>query len=545
MGWADFGKALYLNYSTAAGMLAETKLALRKEESGDRQVALQEQMHKDQMAYNNAKLVLDEWVESREQIKRDEELQYKQEFFEWQKGETARADGKRVKDAKSQVQVAREQAQNEQKITDDAAEKKRAQIQQDRAQLKKDYMGLGMSEEDAEVTANENVPDGVESGIVTTALNRQKLRELYPHKSEAEISEIYQRIYEPKSEAELSESVEYATDFRHIDQMEVDGLDKETADGLRRGVYNRIGGPDSALQEELNAIDAEYGTEGRTPDLERHGRARDELLGVTAPAAGAKPPTDNPEVNDMINRYEDGSDNQQLTAMLVLGDDGAGSELASLGIFDIMLRGRNNISEYSPEDISVISQMIARAGSEGIGGEAVQDLNVANQLIGEELPRLYGVYQDLKSKGHDVGKVAQTDETLAEVTGGTSNPEVGRFQREMSQLLQEFLRLGTGAVLGGGEIRRTPESPSNDEVGYEVSDVLFRSLAGYTADRAESLFVDVAGAKWGGEAARNLYKETFGIYADLEKKIPNPHIDKTVDNVNRVRSRRGKGKTDE
>ena len=32
MGWADFGRALYLNYSTAAGMLAETKLALRKEE---------------------------------------------------------------------------------------------------------------------------------------------------------------------------------------------------------------------------------------------------------------------------------------------------------------------------------------------------------------------------------------------------------------------------------------------------------------------------------------------------------------------------------
>ena len=545
MGWADFGRALYLNYSTAAGMLAETKLALRKEESGDRQVALQEQMHKDQTAYNKAKLVLDEWVETREQIKRDEELQYKQEFFEWQKGETARADEKRVKDAKSEVQVALEESQNEQKITDDAAEKKRAQIQQDREQLKKDYMALGMSQEDAEVTANENVPDGVESGIVTTARNKQKLRELYPDRSEAEIHEIYQRIYEPKTEAELSESVEYATDFRHIDQMEVDGLDKETADGLRRGVYNRIEGPDSALQEELNAIDAEYGPEGRTPDLERHGQARDELLGATAPAAGTKPPTDNPEVNDIINRYEDGSDNQQLTAMLVLGDDGASSELASLGIFDIMLRGKNNISEYSPEEISVISEMIARAASEGASGEPVQQLSVANQLMAEQLPRLYTVYQDLKSKGHDVGRIAQIDETLAEVTGGTSNPEVGRFQREMNQLLEEFLQLRTGAVINEGEIGRAHEGAPNYEVDYEVSDVLFRSLAGYTADRAESLFVDVAGAKWGGEAARNLYKETFGIYADLEKKIPNPHIDKTVDNVNRVRSERGKANADE
>ena len=95
MGWADFGRALYLNYSNAAGMLAETKLALRQEGSADRQVALQEQMHKDQRAYNEAKLVLDEWIETREQIRRDEELRYKQEFFEWQKGETARADEKR------------------------------------------------------------------------------------------------------------------------------------------------------------------------------------------------------------------------------------------------------------------------------------------------------------------------------------------------------------------------------------------------------------------------------------------------------------------
>ena len=550
MGWADFGRALYLNYTNAAGMLAETKLALRKEESADRQVALQEQTQKAQTAYDKAKLVLDEWVETREQIRRDEELRYKQEFFEWQKGETAQADEKRRKDAKSQVQVALAQAQNEQKVRDDAAEQKRAQIQQDREQLKKDYMALGMSQEEAEVTANESVPDAaVESKIVTTALNKQKLRELYPDRSEAEIHEIYQRVYEPKTEAELSESVEYVKDFRHIAQMEVDGLDKETADGLRRGVYNRIEGfgrsRDSTLEEELNAIDAEYGHEGRTPDPERHRQAGDKLLGAASPVTDMKPPTDNPEVHDIINRYEDGSDNQQLTVMLALGDDGVSAQLASLGIFDIMLKGKHNISEYSPEEISVISQMIARAASEGASGEFLQKLDVANQLIAEQLPRLYAVYQDLKSQGHDVGKVAQIDETLAEVTGGTSDPEVRRFQREMNQLLEEFLQLGTGAVLSGGEIWGAMEEAPNYEVENEVSDLLFLSLAGYTADRTESLFVDVAGTRWGSEAARNIYQETFGIYKDLEKKIENPHIDKTVDNLNRVRSGRGKGNADE
>ena len=381
MGWADFGRALYLNYSNAAGMLAETKLALRKEGSADRQVALQEQVHKNQMAYDKAKRVLDEWVETREQIKRDGEVRYKQEFFEWQKGETARADEKRVKNAKNEVQVALAEAQNDQKIRDDTAEKKRAQIQQDREQLRNDYIALGMSQEEAEVAATENVPDVVESSIVTVARNKQKLRELYPDRSESEIHEIYQRVYEPKSEAELSESIEYVTDFRHIDQMEVDGLDRETADGLRRGVYNRIEGlgrsQDSTLEEELNAIDAEYGPEGRTPDPERHRQVGDELLGAAFPAADTKLPTDNPEVHDIINRYADGSDNQQLTVMLALGDDGASSGLASLGIFDIMLKGRNSISEYSPEEVSVISQMIARAASEGVAGDSVQRLDVA------------------------------------------------------------------------------------------------------------------------------------------------------------------------
>ena len=546
MGWADFGKALYLNYSNAAGMLAETKLALRTEESADRQVALQEQVHKAQMVYNKAKLALDEWIETREQIRRDEELRYKQEFFEWQKGETARADEKRVQDAKIEVQVALAQAQNEQKVRDDASAKKRAQIQQDRSQLTKDYMELGMSQAEAEVAAAENVPDAVESSIVTVARNKQKLRELYPDRSGSEIHEIYRRVYEPKSEAELSESVGYATDFRHIDQMEVNGLDKETADGLRRGVYNRIEdsgrGRDSTLEEELNAIDAAYGPEGRTPDPERHRQVGDELLGAVYPVTDTKPPTDNAQVYEIINMFEDGSDNQQLTVMLALGDDGVSSELGSLGIFDIILKGKNNISEYSPEEISVISQMIARAVSEGVGGESVQRLDVANQLIAEQLPRLYAVYQDLKSQGHDVGKVAQIDETLAEVTGGTSDPEVRRFQREMNQLLDEFLRLGTGAVISGGEIRGAMAEAPDYEVENEVSDLLFLSLAGYTADRTESLFVDVAGTRWGSEAARNIYRETFGVYDDLGKKIENPYIDKTVDNLNHVRSGRGKGK---
>ena len=409
-------------------------------------------------------------------------------------------------------------------------------------------MVLGMSQEAAEVTAIENVPDAVESGIVTVARNKQKLRELYPDRSESEIHAIYQRVYEPKSEAELSESVEYATDFRHIDQMEADGLDKETADGLRRGVYNRIEGAgrsrDSTLEEELNAIDAEYGPEGRTPDPERHRQVVDELLGATPAVAETKPPTDSPEVHDIINRYEDGSDNQQLTVMLALGDDGVSSALASLGIFDIMLKGKHNISEYSPEEISVISQLIARAASEGASGEPIQQLEVANQLIAERLPGLYAMYQDLKSQGHDVGKVAQIDETLAEVTGGTSDPEVRRFQREMNQLLEAFLQLGTGAVLSEGEIRGAMMEAPDYEVENEVSDRLFLSLAGYTADRAESLFVDVAGTRWGSEAARNIYRETFGVYDDLKKRIPNPHSDKIVDSLNRVRSGRGKDKAD-
>ena len=166
-------------------------------------------------------------------------------------------------------------------------------------------------------------------------------------------------------------------------------------------------------------------------------------------------------------------------------------------------------------------------------------------MIAEQLPRLYAVYQDLKSKGHDVGKVAQIDETLAEVSGGTSDPEVRRFQREMNQLLEAFLQLGTGAVISEGEIRGAMMEAPDYEVENEVSDLLFLSLAGYAADRTESLFVDVAGTKWGSEAARNIYQETFGIYDDLKKKIPNPHSDKTVDNLNRVRAMRGKGKADE
>ena len=94
MGWADFGQALFQNASTAAGTLAEVKLALRQEERADRQLALQEQSHKATVEYQKAKMAFDEWATTQEHAFREEDLQYKTEMLEWQKGEQTRKETK-------------------------------------------------------------------------------------------------------------------------------------------------------------------------------------------------------------------------------------------------------------------------------------------------------------------------------------------------------------------------------------------------------------------------------------------------------------------
>ena len=301
MGWLDFGQALYLNASTAAGTLAETKLALReevraerREDRADRTLALQEESQKATVAYQKAKLAFDEWATTQDQVLKEEELAYKNELFEWQKGEQDRLDSKRIKDTKAQVAAAAAKAQNEQRIKDEAAEKKRVQAEKDREELKQSYLGMGMSEEEATVAANQNVPDAVESKIATEAMNRMRLRKLHPDKTEEEINAMYNRIYGPESKEELSASVKLQRELADIDRMEAEGtIDADTADLLRKGVHKRIAGTGTgtdATQRKLAAIDAEYGPDGRTPDPIKHRQARDAALGVPRTSTGSGKP---------------------------------------------------------------------------------------------------------------------------------------------------------------------------------------------------------------------------------------------------------------
>ena len=90
MSWANFGQQLFLNASHAAGTLAEFKLELRAADQEDRQIALQEGMHKAQVAYRDAKIAFDKWATTQEHAIREEEMQYKQELLEWQRGTTQR-----------------------------------------------------------------------------------------------------------------------------------------------------------------------------------------------------------------------------------------------------------------------------------------------------------------------------------------------------------------------------------------------------------------------------------------------------------------------
>lgn len=524
MGWADFGRALYLNYSNAAGMLAETKLALRKEESADRQVALQEQMHKDQRAYDQAKLVLNEWVEAREQIRRDEELQYKQEFFEWQKGETARADEKRVRDVQSEFATKIKIEEEKERIKNEAAEQERERQAQAREELDASLARVypNMSPEERRIIVDDQIPERSKSDVLAKAEALEDIRRANDDATEEEVYEIYRKEYEPRTSDEVSKAVQASRDKREAKRMLDDGeIDQDTYNWTLRNIDSQFRGG-SGLQSALEQR-AGYIRERFKDDPELMQEELDELY--LEASIGSKDVTEIQQYTGIIKKYEKGADNRELALMISANHDTTEDKLVAIQDLDFLLEGAPNIEDLDEETLDDVSQYLSKMAITAPGrGEAIKILDAANRKIAKRLPRLYEQYKRLKDLGKDVGKIRQVSDTVVEIAGGfATDSEVGSFQQNMVQLIEEVLRLRTKAVISGGEIRKVESGSPNYGVSYDLSDVLLLSLGRYTALEQARAYAEVLGEVWGEQVARYDLEKDFKIIDELASEImPTP-----------------------
>ena len=507
MGWADFGHALYLNFSSAAGRLAQTKLLLHQEERADRQIALQEQAQKDTVAYQKANLVLKEWLDTREQMRFEQEQQYKQELFDWEMGETERQNEARIKDTQSKITILRE----EQKIKDEAEQKKQEQRDSDREGIKQSYIDLGMSEEEASAASIEAVPDAVESQIVKDALRRRDLQRLHPDKTAEEINALYAKLYVPKSQEDLSDSVKYVQELRDIDEMEVD---EETKDLLRRGLYQRIlgGGGSSALQGKLSAIDAEY-----ADDPVKRRLARDKALGAAPPAPGKA----DPEAAKLakMDTFEIGTPNRELLENIAINVPTEAADRDLIRSFGSLLEGSTgpaDIDATRKEAVASRAELYLRGNRPE--GEAGSKLYEAQDYTLAEMP---GLWEDLKVMDEGAfGRIDQAHERIARKAGTSSDYAITRFDSKIKALVNRWIRVESGAAITPDEIDRSRELMPGIGNNWKVNMEILRTIGGMF-ERSKQREYDLHfGNEWGTAISEINLAEATGMLNEIDTRYP-------------------------
>ena len=519
----DLAQVIFSNFTSAAGTLAETKFALRQVENEEEKQRLTERVHQETMWFNKASMLAKMYADEKVQERHEEELGLQERLQTWREGEVGRADDKRVKDAKSEVQVALEKKQNEEKIRADAAEKKREQAEKDREELKQNYIGLGMSEEEAEVAANEKVPDAVESKIATQAMNMMRLRELYPDKSDAEINEIYNRIYVPKSEAELSDSVEFQQELADIDRLEAEGtIDKETADLLRQGVHKRILGSSpssSALEGKLAAIDTEYGPEGRTPDPEKHRLARDKALGATAPAGAKDKDDDGKSKTEWLDEFDQDTPNRDMLERIAINVPTEAADKDLIRSFGAILAGSTG-----PDDIDD-GRKRAVAGRAELylqgnrpEGQAAEKLNQAQDFT---LAEMGGLWEDLQLMDEDsFGKIDEAIERMAQGAGTSSDIALTRFDSKIKALINRWIRVESGAAITPDEIKFLKELMPSIGNKWHINMEVLRTIGGIFQRSKQREYNLHFGNEWGEAIGKIQLEAASDMLEEINKKYP-------------------------
>ena len=517
----DLAQVIFSNFTSAAGTLAETKFALRQVENEEEKQRLQGRMHQETMWFNKASMLAKMYADEQMQQRHEDTAALQTRLQDWREGEVGRTDEKRVKDAKSEVAVAVAKKEDEEKIKADAAEKKREQAEKDREELKQSYIRLGMSEEEAEVASSEKVPDAVESKIATQAMNKMQLRKMYPDKSEAEINEIYQRIYVPKSEAELSESVGFQRELADIDRMEAEGtIDAETADLLRKGVHRRIAGTGSstdATQRKLDAIDAEYGSEGRTPDPEKHRQARDKALGATAPA-GAKDDEDKSKTA-WLDEFGHGTANRDLLERIAINVPTEAADKDLIRSFGAILAGStgpDDIDEDRKRAVAGRAELYLQGNRPE--GEAAVKLNQAQDFT---LAEMGGLWEDLQLMDEDsFGKIDEAIERIAQGAGTTSDIALTRFDSKIKALINRWIRVESGAAITPDEITFLKELMPSIGNKWHINMEVLRTIGGIFQRSKQREYNLHFGNEWGAAIGEIQLEAANDMLEEINKKHP-------------------------
>lgn len=431
------------------------------------------------------------------------------------------ASEKRTADAKSRVDSALEIDEKKRERDEAEATKEReredTERNQRKEQIKKAYPNL----DDAQVEAivDDAIPVAEQNKVLEKARDLRELRERYPDKSEAEIREIHRQQNEPRTSREAHKAIKAIEAKQELESMLANGeIDQKTYEqGIARidDEFESAERAKSTMQQR-----AAYARERFKDDPVRMQQELDKIY--LESSSGSKDQSEIDQYLGYIRKYEKGSDNRELALMVSAMHEKAPDKLTALAELDFILEDTQNIGDIEAEQLDDISQYLSKVAiSHATKGEVIKKLDAANRLIAKKLPELYEKFKHIKEQDLEIGRfMVLADQTVRFVQGKTAfDPEVAAFQNEVSQLIEEVLRLRTGAVINDEETAKAQRELPGVGVEYELNDVMFLSLATYTAGRQRLEYEFQLGENWGEQVANRDLKRNYAMIDELKPKI--------------------------
>ena len=430
-------------------------------------------------------------------------------------------------------QLAVEQAKRDAKKDERTAEQEEKDKERELRNTEIETIGKEIGMTDPEIRAAQLGEAPVTNKMILGAYQRQertKTADVLQLEGDDRI--VYIETGKMPDEGKQSMVDTYIENESDIKQLLAEGkIDEETAQDLRdanEAAINKGSGA-GALQSKLDAIDREY-----ADDPVKRQQARDKALGA---GGGKEDISDTAEIRQSTDRYQPGSDNRQAMNHLMISAKTVGNQKGLATVIGSAFGDKQNVEDYTDlEERKQVSQLLAHAArTYSQEGDTIEKLEYAHHKIASNLKPLFERWKALRAKGKSLGKFHQIGEKIANIAGETTDTEIRALRGELAMLMEDVLRIRTGAVIAENEIRQQEGVTPNVDIEFEFSEALFFSMANYTTRQAEIAYTRSLGNGWGGTVAKDTLSGTYEVRDKLKEivigKTPQEDADSIVDDV--------------
>lgn len=181
---------------------------------------------------------------------------------------------------------------------------------------------------------------------------------------------------------------------------------------------------------------------------------------------------------------------------------------------DGALAGRSFRQIPLPQKIDISRYLARVASGEAPGGDMVNRFLFSQSILNGGLPGLRAQWEKIKDK---TGRWTKTAEGVMRWAGTTTDPDVMAFQATLAKIVNDVIRLQSGAEVREQEMTRflemLPAIGNDAEVNEELFDALESGIKAFYG----TFYTSALGNDWGQIAAKDAFENPREVYENVQQ----------------------------